>query len=63
MKEQIETVKQRDGVEAANQYAKQTLSVYRRSAKDRKHFAHIMPFRPHFVRSMIYLRKYLKEQP
>ena len=60
MKEQIQAVANRLGMSAADEYAARTLQVYRKCAKDRKHFAHIMPFRPHFVRALLYLRKYFR---
>jgi plasmid stabilization system protein ParE len=62
--EQIEWVVRRDGEAAARQYAEQTLRQYRAAAKPqpdgRQHFAHVMPFRPHFVRSIVLLRQYLR---
>lgn len=64
MFDQIELVYRRDGAEAAIQYAKQTLSVYRNCARPqkngRKHFAHERTFRPHFVKAIRKLRIYLR---
>lgn len=57
---------ERDGMEAGIYYAKQTLRVYRAAARyrnpetGRRHFCHLMPFRPHFVRSIIEIREFLK---
>jgi hypothetical protein len=62
--EQVVFVKQRDGYDAALAYAKQTLAAYRRAtrpaADGRKTFAHVMPYRPHFVVSLIYLHNLAK---
>jgi hypothetical protein len=64
VQEQIEVVARRDGEAAARQYAEQTLRQYRSAAKPQadggQHFAHVMPFRPHFVKSIIELRHYLR---
>lgn len=66
VKEQLDTVFHRDGLDAALEYAEQTMKAYRRCAKPqangKKHFAHVMPFRPHFVRSILYLRPILKKK-
>lgn len=66
MKEQLDTIFRRDGLSATLDYAKQTLSVYRKCARPqpngKKHFAHAMPFRPHFVKSIIYLRRVVKQE-
>lgn len=66
MKEQLETVFKREGVEAMFLYARQTLSVYRKCARPQangtNHFAHLMPFRPHFVRSIRQLRTILRDE-
>jgi hypothetical protein len=66
VKEQLDVVFRRDGLPAALDYAKQTLEIYRKCARPqrdgRKHFAHAVPFRPHFVRSIIHLRGLLKQE-
>lgn len=67
MKIQIETVRLRDGDAAARAYARQTLAIYRqcvlRLPNKQKHFAHHLPFRPHFIAAMRYLRAYLHTTP
>jgi len=66
VKEQLDTVFRRDGLPAMLDYAKQTLQVYRACARPQRdgkdHFSHTMPFRPHFVRSIIYLRSLLRKE-
>ena len=57
--QRLRFVEERDGKEAALAFAKQTLQSYRKAAQTQKHFAHCMPFRPHFVASLIVLRKYI----
>jgi hypothetical protein len=59
VKEQFEAVLRNQGLAEADLYAARTLKIYRKCAQDRKHFAHIMPYRPHFVRSILWLRRYL----
>ncbi|MEO8407939.1 MAG: hypothetical protein ABI476_05860 [Oxalobacteraceae bacterium] len=67
MKIQIEAVRMRDGDAAATAYARQTLAIYRkcvpRLPNRQQHFAHHWPFRPHFVKAMLYLRAYLRTAP
>lgn len=62
--EQVAFVRQRDGYDAALAYAKQTLSAYRKAARlaanGRKTFAHVTPYRPHFVVSLRYLHKLVR---
>ena len=64
MVDQLNMMMHRDGQEAAVAYAKQTLAIYRECAKRKPnkpvHFAHILPFRPHFVRAIMFLRSYLR---
>lgn len=66
MRDQIKFVEARDGTEAAIVYAKQTLKVYREAARKRgakgRHFCHEKTFRPHFVRGIIEIRQFLREQ-
>lgn len=66
MLEQILFVADREGQAAAMFYARQTLKVYRQCAKPqrdgKKHFAHVSTFRPHFVRSIIAIRAFLRQQ-
>jgi hypothetical protein len=69
MKEQINLVCQRDGMEAGKQYALRVLAAYRNAARFRnagnlkqRHFAHAMPYRPHFVRAIVEIRQFLKAQ-
>lgn len=65
MRKQIDVVAARDGAHAARAYAEQTLHIYRQCARRKpdgtKHFAHLLPYRPHFVEALVYLRHYLKE--
>ena len=67
--QQVESVIAEHGMAEGIDYARRTLAVYRGAAKfrhpetKRRHFAHVMPYRPHFVASIIYLRKFLKESP
>lgn len=67
MQIQIETVRVRDGDTAATAYARQTLAIYRkcvpRLPNGQKHFAHSLPFRPHFIAAILYLRAYLRAIP
>jgi hypothetical protein len=62
---QIQAVRERDGVKAAIQYAKQTLAVYRQCARPKpdgsKHFAHLPTFRHSYVEAMLYLRRFMRE--
>jgi hypothetical protein len=67
MQEQIAFIEQRDGKELAIEYAQRVLKAYRNAARYRnremprvRHHAHFMPYRPHFVRSIIYIRNYLR---
>jgi len=59
--EEIKFMIDRDGIELGIEYAKQCLFVFRKAARDRTHFAHCKPFREHFVRSIIYTKKFLKD--
>jgi hypothetical protein len=68
MHNQIEYVAQRDGKEAAVEYAKRALRAYRGVARYRnpekqklRHFCHALPYRPHFVRGIIEIRRFLKQ--
>lgn len=62
--EQVSFMYERDGLDAAINYAKQSLRMYRRCAKPKpdgsKHFAHTPIFRKHYVESIIYLRYFLR---
>jgi hypothetical protein len=64
MLEQIQLVAQRDGPVFALAYARQSLRVYRQCARPqrdgKKHFAHAVPFRPHFVRAILTLRRVVR---
>ena len=66
MLEQILFVAARDGQAAGMFYARQTLKVYRQCARPqrdgKRHFAHVATFRPHFVRSIIEIRRFLRQQ-
>lgn len=66
MRQQLEFVIQRDGMEGAREYAKRALQAYRGAARYRnpekpsqRLFVHHMPYRPHYVRSIIELRRFL----
>jgi hypothetical protein len=60
METQINVVTERDGPDAALAYAKQCLRIYRECARNHNHFAHGNSFRPHYVRSILFLKKYIK---
>ena len=69
MQEQIRTVQQRDGDVKAIEYARRALAAYRSAARYRnpekpkqRHFVHAMPYRPHVVRGMLEIRRFLRGQ-
>jgi hypothetical protein len=65
MIEQINFIRDRDGIDGAVDYATRALDAYRKAARYRngktRHYCHIMPYRPHFVRSIIEIRQFLRE--
>lgn len=65
MMEQILFVERRDGVDGAVDYCRRVLKAYRGAAKyrsdtGRRLHCHIPLYRPHFVRSILDIRAYLK---
>ena len=58
MKDQIAFVEARDG--SAVDYCQRVLKAYRNAAKNRAHHAHLLPYRSHFVRSILDIRGYLR---
>ncbi len=64
----IEFIETRDGLEAALQFARQTVFVYRtcllRSRKrgyDRPHHASLPEYRRSFIESYVYLKHYIRQ--
>lgn len=69
MRQQIEFVRQRDGHEAAIDYAKRALKAYRSAARHRnaekaglRHFVHAQPYRPYVVLGIVEILKFLREE-
>lgn len=55
----IEFLLQRDGAAATLIWVRRTLAIYRRSALDRRHFAHTAEYRRKFVASYLGFRRWL----
>lgn len=55
----IEFLLQRDGPVATRIWVRRTLAIYRRSALDRRHFAHTAEYRRKFVVSYLDFRRWL----
>lgn len=66
MEYQISVVEQRDGRQAALEYAQRALSAYRAATKyrsgRRRHFAHDPVYRASFVKSILSLRSYIRQR-
>lgn len=66
MQQQIDAVISRDGPEAGREYAHRTLAVYRNATRyrhpvtGRRHYCHNPHFRAAFVRSILFLRQYIR---